>query len=128
MDDTAADDGLLEKAKDGDHDALARLLLTYYDRLENYVRRKIPAELRSSVAVEDVLQESHVQAFRKIDTFEPRGDNAFYRWLVTIARRRVLDKIKAHGRLKRGGANRQIQSPQDKSSIACLVDTALVLW
>jgi RNA polymerase sigma-70 factor (ECF subfamily) len=58
-------------------------------RLLAYVQRKLPAALRSLVDPQDVLQDTCVEAFRRVNDFEPVGDDARYRWLVTIARNRV---------------------------------------
>ena len=117
-----ADETLIARSQQGDHDALAELLLARYEQLEAYLRGKIPADMRSFIAVEDLIQEVHIQVFRKIDSFDPQGQEAFDRWLITIAKKRLLDKIKEQRRHKRGGARKRVHRPCGASSIATLVE------
>ena len=62
-------DQLLAQAVAGDHAALERLLLLYYDRLAARIGRMLPDDVRSQLGVEDVLQDTFVQAFRDIGAF-----------------------------------------------------------
>lgn len=102
---------LIQRAVDGEQSALERLLLGYYDRLSRRIARKLPASLRGSVTEEDILQEAFIDAFQRIGTFEPRGERAFFRWLITIAEHRLLDVIKGQHTVKRGGGRNQQRSP-----------------
>ena len=97
---------MVSDAVAGDRQALEGLLLTYHDRLETRVKRKLPAQFRGLLMAEDVLQETYVEAFRRIATFLPEGRDAFYRWLATIAEHRMLDLIKGLRAAKRGGGRR----------------------
>ncbi|MHC4064236.1 MAG: RNA polymerase sigma factor [Planctomycetota bacterium] len=94
---------LIARAVAGDAFALERLLLAYYDRLCRRVARKLPVRLRGTVAAEDILQQTFVEAFQGIGSFRPQGKWAFYRWLVTIADHRLQDAVKAQRAAKRGG-------------------------
>ena len=102
MAEAESEEALVARAVAGETFALERLLLTYHDRLARRLGRKLPDALKGRVGVEDVLQMAYVQAFRDIRTFQPRGANAFYRWLATVAKRRLLDAVKAHRAAKRG--------------------------
>ena len=110
-------DEVITKAVGGDQSALERLLLGYYDRLASRIARKIPSFLRNTVTEEDILQETFIEVFQRIESFEMKGERAFYRWLVTIADHRLLDLVKAHQAVKRGGGkikiNTQKQSNED---------------
>lgn len=121
MVDSASEQILLKQAIQGDQDALTDLLLAHYDALERYLRRKIPAHLQATLAVEDVIQEAHIQVFRKIADFTPSGDAAFYRWLVTITKKCLLDKLKSLQRHKRGGQHRRVHAPASNTSVATLL-------
>ena len=124
MVDPTTEDALLERAVSGDGGALGELLFRYYGRLTGRVRRKLPDDLRSLICAEDVVQEAHVEAFRTVSRFRPIGENAFYRWLATVADQRLLDKIKAQRRLKRGGGRRRVQrqAQAGASSILSLIN------
>lgn len=95
---------MIASAVAGDGTALEELLLGYYDRLLRRVARKLPASLRGTVCEEDILQQTCAEAFLRIRSFQPTYEAAFFRWLVTIADHRLADAIKAHNRVKRGGA------------------------
>lgn len=97
------DDALLAKAVAGDGDALETLLLQHFDPLVAAVAGRIPADLRSALSAEDVVQEAFIVAFERIRAFEPQGTVAFHAWLSRIAENRLLDALKALRSAKRGG-------------------------
>ncbi|HEY3246482.1 MAG TPA: RNA polymerase sigma factor [Phycisphaerae bacterium] len=109
MDQPQAEPGILDRAVGGDRDALTLLLTDHHPRLRDYLQRKIPLALAGTVDAEDIAQESYIQVFRHIQEFEPRGEDAFYRWLATIAVRRLRNAVKKQRAVKRGagklGAN-----------------------
>ncbi len=96
-------DDLISRAIAGDQAATERLLLDYYDRLARRIIRKLPKTLRGVVSEEDILQQTFIEVFRDIRGLEPRGERAFYRWLVTIAEHRLQDAVRSHLAAKRGG-------------------------
>jgi RNA polymerase sigma-70 factor (ECF subfamily) len=104
-------DELLASAVAGDSVALERLLLDHYDRLAERIGRQLPAELRSQLGVEDILQETFVQVFRDIRAFEPSGEPAFIGWLQSIADHRLQDALRRAGRKKRGGDFQRAAEP-----------------
>jgi RNA polymerase sigma-70 factor (ECF subfamily) len=53
--------------------------------------------------VDDVIQETCVEAIRDIDRFEWRGAGSFESWLGEIARTCLLDLVRSYRRQKRGG-------------------------
>ena len=111
---------LVERAIAGEPLALDRLLLDSYPKLLARVDQKLPAELRSTVAPEDIIQEAFATAFRSIGTFRPEGPDAFYRWLTAIADNRLIDVVRAQNAAKRGGGRAGLG--QERSSIAALID------
>jgi RNA polymerase sigma-70 factor (ECF subfamily) len=112
---------LVARAVAGEPLALDRLLLDAYPKLLARIDQKFPAELRNTLAAEDILQDTFSYAFRGIASFRPQGVDAFYRWLAAIADNRLIDTIRAQQAAKRGGG----RAPMDnfhRSSIAALVD------
>ena len=73
---------LSQRAATGDAVALKLLLTESRRRLCDHISRRIPARLRSAVDVEDIVQEVHIEVFRRITSFQSHGPNAFYRWLA----------------------------------------------
>jgi RNA polymerase sigma-70 factor (ECF subfamily) len=80
--------------------------------LRRYVHAKIPTRLSATVSADDILQEVWMAAYRTVSTFTPDGPNAVERWLVTIAKSKVVDAIRTARQLKRGGDRRQLRNAQ----------------
>ena len=97
-----------------------RLLLSCYPRLLARIDQKFPAELRSVLSPEDILQDTFTYAFRGVASFRPEGADAFYRWLTAIADNRLIDTVRAQQAAKRGGGRGTGQNA--RSSIAALID------
>lgn len=113
----------LQAAVSGDVVALEELLLSHHDRLVRRIGRRLPLAIRRTVSVEDVLQQTYAEAFRRITSFEVRGEGAFFRWLAEIADHRLADAIRSGGRAKRGGGNPVLSL--DADSVARLLDVVV---
>ena len=105
--------------------ALDRLLLEHYPKLAARVDQKLPSELRSVVAPEDIIQDTFADAFRAIAGFRPEGTGAFYRWLTAIADNRLTDAVRSHNAAKRGGGRARAEGPC-RNSIGALVGLVAV--
>jgi len=92
---------LVEAARRGNREALNDLLGRHRGRLLAFVRAAMSGALSRCLSADDVLQETLLEATRKIDAFEPLGPDAFYRWVVAIARFKVAEAERAQGALKR---------------------------
>lgn len=96
-------EALVSTAAGGDLLALEQLLRVERPRVLQYIQRHFPAELKRILEPQDVLQDTLFQAARAIRSFKSDDADSFYRWLVTIARRCMLDMIAARRTQKRGG-------------------------
>lgn len=103
----------IARAVAGDRAALEGLLLDCHDRLTAAVADGMPAELRRTASAEDILQEVYIDAFRRIGDFEPRGRGPFFAWLLAITRHKLLDAVKAHRAVRRGGGQAPIRCTTD---------------
>ena len=127
MDGLQSPSTLLTRAIAGDHLAVQQLLLRHHDRLVETIRAKLLAKLRGTVSPEDVCQEAYIVAIRKIGSFEPEGDDAFFGWLRTIADRKLRDAIRAGRAAKRGGDRVAVETPRaDTASVVALLDIVAV--
>lgn len=83
---------MLARARAGDRDA--------FDALVSPQRLRLRAVIRRLVAhpedTDDVVQDSLLQAFEKLDTF--RGDARFGTWLCAIGARKALDYLRTRKR------------------------------
>jgi len=92
---------LVDEACAGNRDALEALYARHAGRLGAFIRSRMSDELAQRVSPEDVLQETLLESSRKIDAFVPEGSASFYRWLVGIARNKVLEANRARLARKR---------------------------
>ena len=93
--DRADDRDIVARMSAGDEAALARL----YDRWSRTVYALVVHLVRDGDDAEDVLEETFWQAWRQASRYEPsRGEVGT--WLMTIARSRSLDRLRARQRLR----------------------------
>lgn len=82
------DQQLISKTLDGHTAAFGVLVRKYQDRLFNSMVHL----LRNPSDAEDVVQDTFLQALRKLDTFQ--GNSQFYTWLFRIARNTAISKLR----------------------------------
>ena len=86
---------LVERMQSGDETALS----VFYNRWFPVVSSLISRILKSADDVEDVVEETFWQAWRQANRFAPdRG--SVQTWVLTIARSRALDRLRATRRLR----------------------------
>ena len=79
---------LIKKAKEGDKEALARLVSKYSERIYNLALRI----LRNKEDAEDILQETFLTVLEKMNTFDGRSN--FFTWIYRIATNASLMKLR----------------------------------
>jgi RNA polymerase sigma-70 factor (ECF subfamily) len=85
------ENAMIQYAKDGDMDAFNRLVLEYQD-LTFQVAYRIMGEMESA---EDVVQESFIAAYRKINSFK---GGSFKAWVCRIVTNRCYDELRKRKR------------------------------
>ena len=98
-----ADNDLLKAIARGDETALADC----YDRYRVILFSLILRILHDRPEAEDVLQEVFLQVWRRAKDFDESRGRAFT-WLVTIARSRALDRLRARGPAARFSSEREL--------------------
>jgi RNA polymerase sigma factor (sigma-70 family) len=81
---------LLELAQRGDQAALETLVARYRPRLARWASGRLPRWARDIADTQDLVQETLFQTFKRIESFEPRGDGALQAYL----RQGVLNRIR----------------------------------
>jgi RNA polymerase sigma-70 factor, ECF subfamily len=94
---------LLEKAREGDREALSRVFESHRRRLMVLVYFKLNPGARDTGQVEDVVQEICLRAFRDIDRFTYQAPGSFFRWLSKIADHVIIDRVRYEERGRREG-------------------------
>ena len=97
-------DQRIEQAVSGDRDAVAELLFEQHDRLRRNLDRKLAADLRPVLEVDDLfLQQTFIEVFKSIGGFRPKSDRSFVHWLDRVAENVLLDAVRGLRTQKRGG-------------------------
>lgn len=109
------------RAVQGDEQALEQLLVSRHDQLLRYIERQVPPKLQAKVAAEDLLQLTYLQAFKSIGKFEPKGPGAFFSWLTTIAKRKLIDATRQRGREQLAGQSPGPSPTQSQSGYKSLM-------
>lgn len=95
------------------------LLHEHAGRLRAYIERRIPRRIQRVVSADDVLQEIWITAFRSVGDFTCQGPDSFERWLMTIARTRLLNAIR-HSDQSNRAVGRLREDPNKSGSYLAL--------
>jgi RNA polymerase sigma-70 factor (ECF subfamily) len=107
----AEDVALIRRMCDADETALGAL----YDRWMRSLYSLVFHLLKDADEAEDVVEETFWQAWRKASSYEPsRG--AVSTWLLTIGRRRALDRLRAKGRRREEPLTRESGAVADMAA------------
>ena len=97
---------LLRRAQAGDAEALEALIARYIPRMRRWARARLPAHARGMADTSDLVQDSVLQAFRRIDRFEIRGEGALQAYLRQTLHNQIRQEIRrASRRLPRNTAD-----------------------
>jgi len=90
---------LLERARAGDRVALESLIARYLPRLQRWASGRLPRWARDMADTQDLVQETLIQTFRRIESFEPRGEGALHAYLRQAILNRIRDELRRTKRL-----------------------------
>src|SRR5262249_58523306 len=85
---------LLGRAHAGDRDALELLFSRYRQPLERWASGRLPAWARSAADTQDVVQDTLLNTFRNLGTFEPRREGAFQAYLRQSVMNQIRDRLR----------------------------------
>jgi RNA polymerase sigma-70 factor (ECF subfamily) len=89
---------LLERARAGDAAALNALMARHLPRLRRWASGRLPRWARDVADTQDLVQETLLQTFKRIDRFEARGDGALQAYLRQGVLNRIRDEFRRAGR------------------------------
>jgi RNA polymerase sigma-70 factor (ECF subfamily) len=107
----AEDAELLRAVARGDEAAFARV----YDRYSPILLGLLLRILRSRAEAEDVLQEVFLQVWQQARAFDPTRGRPFT-WLVTLARSRAIDRLRAVDSRERAAQRSAEDAPPEGAS------------
>jgi RNA polymerase sigma factor (sigma-70 family) len=88
---------LLERLRNGEHDAREELLRRYWPRLERWARGRLPQSARDLYDTVDVVQDTFLAALGRLEGFEPENSASLQAYLRTA----VLNRIRSLARRSR---------------------------
>ncbi len=89
---------LLERARAGDAAAIEALFSRCIPSLQRWARGRLPQWARDMADTHDVVQDAVVQTFKRIETFDARGEGALQAYLRQAVMNRIRDHIRRVGR------------------------------
>lgn len=89
---------LLDLARKGNQDALDRLFARYLAPLRRWASGRLPRWARDLADTEDLVQETLLHTFRRIDQFDACGTGALYGYLRQAVLNRIRDELRRKGR------------------------------
>jgi RNA polymerase sigma-70 factor (ECF subfamily) len=85
---------LLTRARAGDQDALNDLFARYLPQLHRWASGRLPRWARDLADTPDLVQETLIQTFKKIEGFEYRGEGALLAYLRQAVMNRIRDELR----------------------------------
>jgi RNA polymerase sigma-70 factor, ECF subfamily len=85
---------LLERARDGDREALDDLFARHIPLLRRWASGRLPRWARDIADTNDLVQETALQAFKRVEAFEPRGDGALQAYLRQAVMNRIRNEFR----------------------------------
>jgi RNA polymerase sigma-70 factor (ECF subfamily) len=98
---------LLDRARAGDRSALDALMARHLPRLRRWATGRLPRWARDMADTQDLVQDTLLQTFKRIDRFEVRGDGALQAYLRQGVLNRIRDEFR---RASRRPANAPLDS------------------
>lgn len=112
---------LLAEARQGDSDAVNRLLERHRSALRRMVQMRLDQRVQRRVDVSDVVQDVMVEANRRLADYLGDPPMSFHLWLRQIARDRIIDAHRRHRASAKRSVDREqplaAPSGQDRSSV-----------
>jgi len=89
---------LLTRARNGDEAALEALFARYLKPLRRWASGRLPKWARDVAETQDLVQETLLQTFKKLEGFEFRGEGALQAYLRQALMNRIRDELRRFDR------------------------------
>ncbi|MFP6753172.1 MAG: sigma-70 family RNA polymerase sigma factor [Pirellulaceae bacterium] len=113
---------LLGDARDGDAEAVNKLIDRHRDAILRLVRMRLDRRIQPRVGVSDVVQDVFIEANRRLQKYLQDPIMPFHLWLRQIAKDRIIDAHRRHRVSKKRSVDREqpahVPADMDHSSMA----------
>jgi RNA polymerase sigma-70 factor (ECF subfamily) len=89
---------LIARARAGDARAVDRLFAVHLEPLQRWASGRLPRWARDLADTDDVVQDTLIQTFKRIDAFEPRRAGALQAYLRQAVMNRISDELRKKAR------------------------------
>jgi RNA polymerase sigma factor (sigma-70 family) len=89
---------LIERARAGDEQALERLFARHLKPLQRWASGRLPKWARDLADTDDLVQDTLLKTFKRIEGFEPRRVGALQAYLRNAVLNRLRDELRRKGR------------------------------
>jgi RNA polymerase sigma-70 factor (ECF subfamily) len=107
---------LLDAVRAGDRQAFERLFARHRGPLRDFVERRLDPRVRARVDPSDVVQETQLEVYQRLDDFLRRQPMPFHLWLRKTAYERLLKVRRRHVSAAQRSVQRETAWP-DASSL-----------
>lgn len=90
---------LIQRVREGDRASLDRLIERHVGPLRRYVTGRLPRWARDLADTDDLVQDTLLRTFSRIDDFEVRGEGALHAYLRQAVMNRLRDELRRKGRV-----------------------------
>src|SRR6202035_1832999 len=87
---------LLRQAAAGDGQAASALLAPYRDRLRRMAELRLDRRLHGRVDADDIVQETFLEAVRRLPEYAAKPSMSFPVWLRFLAGQQLVDALRHH--------------------------------
>ena len=101
-------DVLLERARKGDHAAVDQLLLRNRSRLRRMIKVRLDPRVAARIDPSDVVQETLLEAHRRLDDYLRDEPLPFYPWLRQLAWERLVHLHQRHLAVRKRAVGREV--------------------
>jgi RNA polymerase sigma-70 factor (ECF subfamily) len=94
MTDPQATSDLLQRARLGDQEAAEMLFARYRPALRRWARGRLPQWARHLAETDDIVQDTLLRTFKRLDGFEHRGEGGFHAYLREVLVNRIREELR----------------------------------
>ena len=105
--DSSETEQLLDQARAGDGQAVARLMAMHRDSMRRMISLRLDPAIAARVDASDVVQEVLLEASRRLDAYLREPSMPFRLWLRHVAKDRIIDAYRRHRHAERRGVDRE---------------------
>ena len=126
MSDSALNDELVARLRQGDDDAFVELFARYRGRLKQLLHFRMDRRLQGREDASDVLQEVYIDAHQRLPHYLKKPELSFYVWLRQLTTQRMIDIHRRHLKAEKRDVKQEVSihragAPATSASMASLL-------